>query len=150
MNDFIFKEYVQSSLSTKRQGFCAQKYPGHLTIRLQLSWIHTKRIYVFQASDSACVSGNDIYAWMGFRFRNVIRDKFIEKCSEVILKKGAPHNYLKGVAIDPTCIYTGRLERTQTTWYILNGRWFERTEPNLIHFKWDSRVNTLDNLLFET
>jgi len=34
--------------------------------------------------------------------------------------------YFLGVAIDPTCIKMGRLERT---------------ELNLIHFKWRSRVN---------
>jgi len=46
-----------------------------------------------------------------------------------------------GVAIDPTCINVGRLERTEPNLYILNGRWLERTKPNLIQLKWCSRVN---------
>jgi len=39
-----------------------------------------------------------------------------------------------GVAIDPTCIHIGRLERT---------------EPNLIRFKWGSRVNRHFHLKFQ-
>jgi len=41
---------------------------------------------------------------------------------------------LKDVATDPTYIKIGRLERT---------------EPNLIHFKWSSRVNRQDTPYFK-
>jgi len=49
-------------------------------------------------------------------------------------------NY-QGIAIDPTCIILERLEHTQPTEWIGNEIWLERTEPNLIHFKWGCWVN---------
>ena len=44
--------------------------------------------------------------------------------------------------LDPTCISIRRHERTKPTKCILNRRWLERTEPNVIHFKWGSRVHS--------
>jgi len=58
-----------------------------------------------------------------------------------LAQHSSSHTIIKGVAIDPTCINIGRLERTGPNLIHLNGRWLERTEPNLIHFKWGSRVN---------